>query len=406
MVDAVISAADLDSGPARRPAQGRRRRRRSAHAEFNVSPGRHRCGLSVFGALRSLSRLIVSALDLLRNKAQLHRRKPLAPRGQPEGRRVSPDPERCSSRVEQTFSRKQRSSSGHHPRIRPDRGPVFGALSTTWGRSTIYFPTWAGRSGRRFPGGDGVGLTDNELVRLVNKIIVEAYQQGASDIPHRTPAGQDKTIVRFRKDAAPWSKLHREVPASLPRPLVTRSRSCAASTSPGKRKPQGRGDQVHEVRPSISSCGSPPFPTAGGGNGDTRILAAGEPIPRFSWGDPENREALVGCVEKPCTAFSSSAAPNGSGKMTTLISVLGQPSTGPATKIWTAEIRWKSLKGRRQVQVNKKAGSTCHRDEGFRAGPDIIMVGEMRPKTTGIGIEASPATSSSPRCTLTRRRSR
>ena len=43
---------------------------------------------------------------------------------------------------------------------------------------------------------------DNELVRLVNKIIVEAYQQGASDIHIEPRPGKEKTLVRFRKDGA------------------------------------------------------------------------------------------------------------------------------------------------------------------------------------------------------------
>ena len=41
--------------------------------------------------------------------------------------------------------------------------------------------------------------SDNELVRLVNKIIVEAYQQGVSDIHIEPRPGKDKTMIRFRK---------------------------------------------------------------------------------------------------------------------------------------------------------------------------------------------------------------
>ena len=43
---------------------------------------------------------------------------------------------------------------------------------------------------------------DNELVRLVNKIIVDAYQQGASDIHIEPRPGKEKTLVRFRKDGS------------------------------------------------------------------------------------------------------------------------------------------------------------------------------------------------------------
>ncbi len=84
--------------------------------------------------------------------------------------------------------------------------------------------------------------------------------------------------------------------------------------------------------------------------------------------------------------------PTGSGKTTTLHSVLGYLNT-PDTKIWTAEDPVEiTQKGLRQVQMNPKAGlnfATAMR-AFLRADPDIIMVGEMRDKeTTAIGIEAS-----------------
>ena len=44
--------------------------------------------------------------------------------------------------------------------------------------------------------------SDNELVKLVNKIIIDAYQQGASDIHIEPYPGKGKTEVRFRKDGS------------------------------------------------------------------------------------------------------------------------------------------------------------------------------------------------------------
>ena len=84
--------------------------------------------------------------------------------------------------------------------------------------------------------------------------------------------------------------------------------------------------------------------------------------------------------------------PTGSGKTTTLHSVLKHINT-PDTKIWTAEDPVEiTQKGLRQVQMNNKAGlnfATAMR-AFLRADPDVIMVGEMRDKeTTQIGIEAS-----------------
>jgi energy-coupling factor transporter ATP-binding protein EcfA2 len=81
--------------------------------------------------------------------------------------------------------------------------------------------------------------------------------------------------------------------------------------------------------------------------------------------------------------------PTGSGKTTTLHSVLGFLNS-PDTKIWTVEDPVEiTQKGLRQVQVNKKAGLdfASIMKSFLRADPDIIMVGEMRDKeTTGTGI--------------------
>ena len=123
-----------------------------------------------------------------------------------------------------------------------------------------------------------------------------------------------------------------------------------------------------------------------------RILAAGEPIPLDKLGvSPTNLPKLKEAVSKPYGLFFV-CGPTGSGKTTTLHSVLGFLNT-PDTKIWTAEDPVEiTQKGLRQVQVNKKAGLdfAAVMKAFLRADPDIIMVGEMRDKeTTSIGLEAS-----------------
>jgi type II secretory ATPase GspE/PulE/Tfp pilus assembly ATPase PilB-like protein len=123
-----------------------------------------------------------------------------------------------------------------------------------------------------------------------------------------------------------------------------------------------------------------------------RILAAGEPIPLDNLAlSPYNLEALKDTISKPYGLFFV-CGPTGSGKTTTLHSVLKYLNT-PDTKIWTAEDPVEiTQKGLRQVQVNRKAGldfATVMKSF-LRADPDIIMVGEMRDKeTTSIGVEAS-----------------
>ncbi len=232
---------------------------------------------------------------------------------------------------------------------------------------------------------------DNELVRLVNKIIVEAYQQGASDIHIEPRPGKEKTVIRFRKDGSLVNYI--EIPASYRSSLITRLKIMCDLDISEKRKPQDGKIKFKKYGPLDIELRVATIPTAGGVEDVVmRILAAGEPIKLDQLGlSPRNHENLIKCVEKPYGLFFV-CGPTGSGKTTTLHSVLGHLNT-PDTKIWTAEDPVEiTQKGLRQVQVNKKAGldfATVMK-AFLRADPDIIMVGEMRdPETTGIGIEAS-----------------
>ena len=135
------------------------------------------------------------------------------------------------------------------------------------------------------------------------------------------------------------------------------------------------------------------IPSAGGVEDVVmRILAAGEPIPLEKLGlTPHNKARLESTVSKPYGLFYV-CGPTGSGKTTTLHSILKFLNT-PDTKIWTAEDPVEiTQKGLRQVQINKKAGIdfALVMRAFLRADPDIIMVGESRDKeTVSMGVEAS-----------------
>jgi type II secretory ATPase GspE/PulE/Tfp pilus assembly ATPase PilB-like protein len=241
-------------------------------------------------------------------------------------------------------------------------------------------------------GADDVSAAaDNELVKLVNKIIVDAYNQGASDIHIEPLPGKGKTGVRFRKDGSLSNYI--EVPASYRQALVTRLKIMCDLDISEKRKPQDGKIKFKKFGPLDIELRVATIPTAGGVEDVVmRILAAGEPIPLDKLGVlPLNLEKLKACVSKPYGLFFV-CGPTGSGKTTTLHSVLGFLNTVD-TKIWTAEDPVEiTQKGLRQCQVNPKAGFTfaTAMKAFLRADPDIIMVGEMRDKdTTSIGIEAS-----------------
>jgi type II secretory ATPase GspE/PulE/Tfp pilus assembly ATPase PilB-like protein len=241
-------------------------------------------------------------------------------------------------------------------------------------------------------GADDVSAAaDNELVKLVNKIIVDAYNVGASDIHIEPLPGKGKVGIRFRKDGSLSNYI--EVPAAYRSPLVTRLKIMCDLDISEKRKPQDGKIKFKKFGPLDIELRVATIPTAGGVEDIVmRILAAGEPIPLDKLGVlPGNMDRLKACVSKPYGLFFV-CGPTGSGKTTTLHSVLGFLNN-VETKIWTAEDPVEiTQKGLRQCQVNPKAGFTfaTAMKSFLRADPDIIMVGEMRDKdTTSIGIEAS-----------------
>jgi type II secretory ATPase GspE/PulE/Tfp pilus assembly ATPase PilB-like protein len=232
---------------------------------------------------------------------------------------------------------------------------------------------------------------DNELVKLVNKVIIDAYNQGASDIHIEPYPGKAKTEIRFRKDGNLGAYI--EVPASYRAAIAARIKIMCDLDISEKRKPQDGKIKFKKFGPLDIELRVATIPTAGGVEDIVmRILAAGEPMPLEKMGfSLTNLERLQATVAKPYGLFFV-CGPTGSGKTTTLHSVLKSLNT-PDTKIWTAEDPVEiTQKGLRQVQVNRKQGldfATVMK-AFLRADPDIIMVGEMRDKeTTSTGIEAS-----------------
>ncbi|HEX6532845.1 MAG TPA: GspE/PulE family protein, partial [Nitrospira sp.] len=239
--------------------------------------------------------------------------------------------------------------------------------------------------------GGGLDENDSAIVRLANQIIADAYRQNASDI-HIEPYGEKReTLVRFRVDGDCFEYM--KIPQSYRRAIVSRLKIMASLDIAERRKPQDgkikfKLSETREIELRVAT-----IPTAGY-NEDVvmRILAASEPLPLDKMGfSDRNLKGIKDIAEKPYGIILC-VGPTGSGKTTTLHSVLGFINT-PDIKIWTAEDPVEITQyGLRQVQVQPKIDFTFAKAMRafLRADPDVIMVGEMRDKETAeIGIEAS-----------------
>ena len=233
--------------------------------------------------------------------------------------------------------------------------------------------------------------SDNALVRMVNQIILDAYERKASDIHIETYLGNLDTKVRFREDGQLEPYL--DIPARFRNAMISRIKIMANLDISERRKPQDGKIAFERFGPAKIELRVAVMPTAGGMEDVVmRVLAAAEPIPIDKMG---LRQQVLSDVKRlanlPHGLFLI-CGPTGSGKTTTLHSVLGYINT-PKKKIWTAEDPIEiTQSGLRQVQVNPKIGMTfaVAMRAFLRLDPDVIMVGEMRDaETTKTAIEAS-----------------
>lgn len=231
---------------------------------------------------------------------------------------------------------------------------------------------------------------DSEVISLVNRILIDAYQRGASDIHFEPGSGQSPLMVRYRIDGecVPAHKIS----ASYKWAVIARIKILAVLDIAERRRPQSGKillryqQQKLEYRVEIT-------PLVGGREAAVlRLLVASKPLPLKDLDlMPYNLERFLGLLDKPYGIILC-VGPTGAGKTTTLHSALGQLNS-QERKIWTAEDPVEITQpGLCQVQVNIKIGFTFAEAlrSFLRADPDVIMIGEMRdPETAKIAIEAS-----------------
>jgi type II secretory ATPase GspE/PulE/Tfp pilus assembly ATPase PilB-like protein len=234
-------------------------------------------------------------------------------------------------------------------------------------------------------------VSDSAMVKLVNKVIIDAYGQGASDIHIETNPGKRPTRIRFRKDGVLQDYL--ELEPAYRSTLVSRIKIMANLDISERRRAQDGKIEFARFGPLRIELRVAVMPTANGLEDIVlRILGGSEPLPIDKLGLSERNLAEIKKMVARSFGLILVCGPTGSGKTTTLHSLLSHINH-PDIKIWTAEDPIEITQaGLRQVQVNPKIDWTfaAAMRAFLRADPDVIMVGEMRDQETAkVGIEAS-----------------
>jgi type II secretory ATPase GspE/PulE/Tfp pilus assembly ATPase PilB-like protein len=234
--------------------------------------------------------------------------------------------------------------------------------------------------------------SDNSLVRLINSMIAEAQSQGVSDIHIECQPGREKVRIRFRKDGA--LRPYMELPHTYRSAMIARIKIMCDLDISERRKPQdGKINFGKFVPGQRLELRVATIPTANGlEDAVLRLLSSAKPIPIDNLGLSAANLAHIKTAAQRPYGMLLCVGPTGSGKTTTLHSVLGYINQ-PDRKIWTAEDPVEITQaGIRQVQVNPKIDWTFAKAlrAFLRADPDVIMVGEIRDgETAKMAVEAS-----------------
>jgi type IV pilus assembly protein PilB len=234
------------------------------------------------------------------------------------------------------------------------------------------------------------GISDAPLVRLVNSLIFQAAEDGASDM-HFEP-NENGVVVRFRTDGV----LHevQRIPKRLAPGVITRLKVLAKMDIAERRKPQdGRISLGAKAAGRTLDVRVASLPTVDGEKLAMRLLDKSKQAPTLEelGLNEEMREIFEEVIRKPTGALLVTG-PTGSGKSTTLyagLTAINRPEINVITVEDPVEYR---LPGVNQVQINVKAGLTfaAALRSILRSDPDVVMVGEIRDSETAkISIEAA-----------------
>lgn len=230
--------------------------------------------------------------------------------------------------------------------------------------------------------------TDAPVIRLVNNIIRQAVREEASDI-HIEPFEQS-TKVRFRVDGTLFDSA--DFSKDLHPAVVSRIKIMANMDIAEKRHPQDGRILIKTDGRKIDLRVST-LPTINGEKVAIRVLdpaAAKVGLELLGLEDDEKR--LIDDIITVPYGLALVTGPTGSGKSTTLYSILESVSKPDVNVVTVEDPVEYTIPGVNQVQINEKAGVTF--GDTLRAilrqDPDKIMVGEIRDtETASLAIRAA-----------------
>lgn len=229
---------------------------------------------------------------------------------------------------------------------------------------------------------------DAPIIRLANLIINQAIGDRASDI-HIEPQ-KEGVLVRYRIDGVMIESM--KLPRKVHAPLTSRFKIMANMDIAEKRVPQDNrisvvaGGKEYDLRVST-------LPLVSGEKIVCRVLdKGGVQVGLNKLGFLPHNLKLVEQMCQKSYGIILVTGPTGSGKSTTLYSILHTINTGDTNIITIEDPVEYELTGINQCAVHVRAGMTF--SAGLRAmlrqDPDIIMVGEMRDtETATIAMEAA-----------------
>jgi type IV pilus assembly protein PilB len=238
-------------------------------------------------------------------------------------------------------------------------------------------------------GPDDSALDETPIVRFVNKVLLDAIRQGASDI-HFEPYEKDYR-VRFRTDG-----MLQEVvrpPRNLAPRLSARLKVMSQMDISERRIPQDGRIQMKLSKNRNIDFRVNTLPTLFGEKIVLRILdptSAQMGIDALGY-EPEQKKMYLRALEQP-QGMILVTGPTGSGKTVSLytgLNILNEPHRNISTAEDPVEI---NLSGINQVHVNPRVGlGFAEALRSFlRQDPDVIMVGEIRDlETAEIAIKAA-----------------